>query len=155
MNIDANIVHSLRRQLLAWYRRHRRDLPWRKNPMPYHILVSEAMLQQTQVATVIAYYERFLEVFPTLEALAAAPEQQVLRMWQGLGYYRRARHLHAAAKAIVDNFAGVVPDTVEALLTLPGVGRYTSRGNRVDRVGEARSNPGWQRGARALPMVRY
>jgi A/G-specific adenine glycosylase len=113
------------RLLLRWYRRHRRDLPWRL-PLkpkatdqlnPYHVLVSEAMLQQTQVITVIPYFHRFLEQFPP---------QQVLRAWQGLGYYSRARNLQSAAKKIVADHAGTVPDTVEQLLELPGIGRYTA-----------------------------
>ncbi|MFA9477734.1 A/G-specific adenine glycosylase [Phycisphaerales bacterium AB-hyl4] len=130
---------QLRRRLLAWYGRHHRQLPWRPTPQsqipnskseirtanPYHVLVSEAMLQQTQVATVIPYFDRFVEQFPTVHDLAAADEQQVLRLWQGLGYYRRARHLHAAARVIVDHHAGRVPDTLDELLALPGIGRYT------------------------------
>ena len=120
------------RRLLGWYRRHRRDLPWRvdraggRQPSPYHVLVSEAMLQQTQVATVIPYYNRFLERFPTIADLASAPEQDVLRMWQGLGYYSRARNLQAAAKRVVTEHGGELPRTVEGLLDLPGVGRYTA-----------------------------
>ncbi|MFN3168874.1 MAG: A/G-specific adenine glycosylase [Phycisphaeraceae bacterium] len=121
---------ALRRKLLAWYRKHRRAMPWRavngQAPAPYHVLVSEAMLQQTQVATVIPYFERFIKAFPTIEALAEADEQRVLTLWQGLGYYRRARHLYAAAKVIVERFDSQVPDTVEQLLELPGVGRYTA-----------------------------
>ena len=117
----------MRKQLLAWYRAHRRVLPWRNDPPnPYHTFVSEAMLQQTQVGTVIAYFNRFIEAFPTVNALAAADEQKVLHLWQGLGYYRRARNLHAAAKKIVAEFGGEVPRTVEELLELPGVGRYTA-----------------------------
>ncbi|MCE9589057.1 MAG: A/G-specific adenine glycosylase [Planctomycetes bacterium] len=118
---------ALRRALLAWYRVHHRKLPWRSaRPDAYHVLVSEAMLQQTQVATVIAYYERFITAFPTVHDLAAADEQDVLRLWQGLGYYRRARHLHTAARAIVGQHGGTVPDDVESLLSLPGIGRYTA-----------------------------
>lgn len=121
---------ALRRALLSWYRRHCRDLPWRakpgQTPNPYHVLVSEAMLQQTQVATVIDYFNRFVAELPTIQSLAEADEQQVLKLWQGLGYYRRARHLHAAARAIVDQYGGRIPDTVDALLKLPGVGRYTA-----------------------------
>ena len=105
-------------------------MSWRahapKSPNPYHVLVSEAMLQQTQVATVEAYFQRFIARFADVRALADASEQQVLRQWQGLGYYRRARLLHAAAKQIVAQYAGCVPDNVPALLTLPGVGRYTA-----------------------------
>ena len=123
---------EFRRRLLAWYDRHRRDLPWRvprgaATPLdPYHVLVSEAMLQQTQVATVIPYFRRFLAQFPTVAALATADEQAVLRAWQGLGYYSRARNLQAAARRIVTDHDGHVPSTVEALLALPGVGRYTA-----------------------------
>lgn len=105
-------------------------MPWRAEPGqqidPYFTLVSEAMLQQTQVATVIAYFQRFIGEFPTVHALARADEQQVLRQWQGLGYYRRARNLHAAAKMIVAEFDGKVPRDVDLLLQLPGVGRYTA-----------------------------
>src|SRR4051812_9801078 len=96
---------SFTKKILRWYRKHRRDLPWRvakdaqfARPDPYHVLVSEAMLQQTQVATVVPYFRRFIERFPTMEALANAEEHDVLRLWQGLGYYSRARNLHAAAK---------------------------------------------------------
>ena len=121
---------TLRRDLLKWYRRHQRELPWRPTAQrpanPYHVLVSEAMLQQTQVATVIPYFERFVTALPTLSDLADASQQQVLRLWQGLGYYRRARYLHGAAQKIVADFDGQVPDQVADLLTLPGVGRYTA-----------------------------
>jgi A/G-specific adenine glycosylase len=117
---------QFRRRLLAWYDRHRRDLPWRRTADPYHVLVSEAMLQQTQVATVIPYYRRFLERFPAISDLARASEQEVLRLWQGLGYYSRARNLQAAAKTVVAEHGGKLPQTVEALLKLPGVGRYTA-----------------------------
>ncbi len=120
----------LRRALLTWFAAHRRDLPWRttqgETANAYHILLSEVMLQQTQVATVIAYFHRFIAAFPTVESLAAADEQQVLRLWQGLGYYRRARNLHAAAKVIVTDYAGIVPRDLDSLLALPGIGRYTA-----------------------------
>jgi A/G-specific adenine glycosylase len=112
---------------MLWYRRCRRDLPWRSDrPDPYHVLVSETMLQQTQVATVIAYFHRFIAALPTVEALAAADELRVLRLWQGLGYYRRARHLHAAARCIVQQHGGKMPTTAAELNKLPGVGRYTA-----------------------------
>jgi A/G-specific adenine glycosylase len=122
------------RRLRAWFSRHRRDLPWRL-PLaadqhgrldPYKVLVSEAMLQQTQVATVIPYFHRFLEQFPDLKSLAAADEQAVLRAWQGLGYYSRARNLQNTARQILTDFAGKVPESVEQLLSLPGIGRYTA-----------------------------
>src|SRR3954466_7162232 len=123
---------SFARALLGWYRRHRRELPWRVarrakgRPDAYHVLVSEAMLQQTQVATVVPYFLRFLERFPTVRSLAKCDEQDVLRMWQGLGYYRRARNLRRAAQEIVAKHGGVVPCDVEQLRALPGVGRYTA-----------------------------
>ncbi len=116
---------SLRRRLLAWFTRHRRDLPWRHTRDAYSIWVSEIMLQQTQVATVIPFYERFLRAFPTVEALAAADEQDVLRHWEGLGYYRRARHLHQAAKQLTTEYGGCLPDDPDKWRQLPGVGRYT------------------------------
>ena len=111
--------------LLAWYRIHKRDLPWR-GATPYGVWVSEIMLQQTQVATVIPFYHRFLERFPTVEALAEAPIDDVLKHWAGLGYYARARNLHRAAQMVVAQFGGRVPDTPEVIATLPGIGRYTS-----------------------------
>ncbi len=121
-------------RLLRWFDEARRDLPWRlprdaarsARLDPYHVLVSESMLQQTQVSTVIPYFKRFTQAFPTIDALAAADAQQVLRLWQGLGYYSRARNLQNAARKILSDFQGAVPDSVDALLTLPGVGRYTA-----------------------------
>jgi A/G-specific adenine glycosylase len=114
-----------RRPMLAWYRRHRRDLPWRRTRDPYRIWVSEVMLQQTQVATARPYYGSFLRRFPTLRVLAAASEPQVLAAWAGLGYYRRARHLLEASRIVVRDHAGRVPDDPQAFSRLPGVGRYT------------------------------
>jgi A/G-specific adenine glycosylase len=119
-------VRKLRAPLLRWYRRVKRDLPWRRTNDPYAIWVSEIMLQQTQVATVIPYYERFLELFPDVRALAQADEETVLGAWSGLGYYRRARSLHAAARAVVDEHEGLVPRAPDALRSLPGIGRYTA-----------------------------
>jgi A/G-specific adenine glycosylase len=113
------------RRLLAWFRRHRRDLPWRATRDPYAIWVSEVMLQQTQVAAVIPYYRRFLQTFPTLDALAAAAEEDVLRLWEGLGYYRRARDLHRGARWLVAEHSGRLPDDPEVFGQVPGVGRYT------------------------------
>lgn len=116
-----------RQRLLTWYRRDHRDLPWRRRPDdPYAQLVAELMLQQTQVATVVAYYQRFLERFPTVQVLATAPLDDVLALWSGLGYYRRARHLQEAARAVVEKWGGRFPDAVDSLMSLPGVGRYTA-----------------------------
>jgi len=114
------------RLLLAWYQRHRRDLPWRHTRDPYAIWVAEIMLQQTRVETVVAYYERFLAKFPTIEILADAPLDSVLKAWEGLGYYARARNLHRAARRVIDELAGHLPPTPETLLLLPGVGHYTA-----------------------------
>ncbi len=114
--------------LLRWYDRHRRILPWRAAPGecadPYHVWLSEIMLQQTTVAAVVPYYHRFLSLFPTVDALAEAPEEQVMRAWAGLGYYARARNLHACARAV--SARGGFPDSIEALRTLPGIGGYTA-----------------------------
>jgi A/G-specific adenine glycosylase len=115
-----------RRRLLRWFRRHGRDLPWRHTRDPYHIVVSEFMLQQTQVSRVEAYYRRFLERYPSVESLAAAPPSAVRESWEGLGYYRRAANLHRLAQTVVRDHDGVVPSDPEALLRLPGVGRYTA-----------------------------
>ncbi|MFG0315432.1 MAG: A/G-specific adenine glycosylase, partial [Phycisphaerales bacterium] len=118
---------ALTRALEAWFRASARELPWRTDTRdPYRSLVSELMLQQTQVSRVIEKFGPFLERFPTVEALAAAPEDDVLAAWSGLGYYRRARLLHACAKAIVEHHDGVVPDSLDDLLELPGIGRYTA-----------------------------
>ena len=113
-------------RLLAWYAAHQRDLPWRRTRDPYRIWVAEVMLQQTRIETAIPYYERFLARFPTVEALAQASLDEVLKLWEGLGYYARARHLHAAAQEVVQRFGGRVPDTWEDLIRLPGIGPYTA-----------------------------
>ncbi len=119
-------VRAFQRTLLRWYGRHGRDLPWRQTRDPYAILVSEFMLQQTQVATVIPYYIEWLRRFPDFPTLAGASERQVLHAWQGLGYYSRARNLHAAARQICRDHGGRCPETGQELLDLPGVGRYTA-----------------------------
>jgi A/G-specific adenine glycosylase len=114
------------RALLAWYDRHRRDLPWRKNRDPYRIWLSEIMLQQTRVAAVLEHYRLFLKRFPNVRALAAASEDAVVAAWSGLGYYRRARRLHQCAKQVVEQPGGRFPNNSKALLALPGIGRYTA-----------------------------
>jgi A/G-specific adenine glycosylase len=116
----------LRRRVLAWFQRDARSLPWRETDDAYLVWISEIMLQQTQVATVIPYFERFRERFPTPAALAAADEEEVLRHWEGLGYYRRARQLHTAAQQIVSTHDGAFPEDFDAVLALPGIGRYTA-----------------------------
>ena len=125
-DLDQFDARRFRRALLAWYRRHARPLPWRKTNDPYRIWISEIMLQQTTVAAVVPYFERFLKNFPTLADLAAAREDEVLRLWEGLGYYSRARNLHKAARFLVERRQGRFPDDVAALQELPGIGRYTA-----------------------------
>ncbi|WP_108649338.1 A/G-specific adenine glycosylase [Dongshaea marina] len=114
-------------RLLHWQRSHgRHQLPWQENPTPYRVLVSEIMLQQTQVITVIPYFERWMERFPDIHSLARANEDEVLSLWQGLGYYSRARNLQKAARYVIDELGGEFPDTVDGMLKIPGVGRYTA-----------------------------
>ncbi|HEY9645950.1 MAG TPA: A/G-specific adenine glycosylase [Chroococcidiopsis sp.] len=119
---------ELRRSLLDWYAQHGRDLPWRRSRDLYAIWVSEIMLQQTQVKTVMPYYQRWLATFPTIEALAAADQQAVLKVWQGLGYYARARNLHRAAQVVVQEYGGHIPTTLDGITQLPGIGRTTAGG---------------------------
>jgi A/G-specific adenine glycosylase len=113
-------------ELLTWYERSKRDLPWRRSRNPYYIWVSEIMLQQTRVDTVIPYFERFIDRFPTIEALATAPEEEVLKCWEGLGYYSRARNLQTAAQQVMELHGGEVPDNTSAVAALKGVGPYTT-----------------------------
>jgi A/G-specific adenine glycosylase len=125
-------LKTFQRRLLDWFGAHRRELPWRANSSsnahrdPYRIWVAEIMLQQTRIAAVMPYYERFLEKFPTVESLASAPRDEVLKLWSGLGYYSRARNLHRAAQEIVAQHGGAFPRTLEAALALPGIGHYTA-----------------------------
>jgi A/G-specific adenine glycosylase len=119
-------ITALNRDLIAWFAAHRADLPWRRDRDPYLVWLSEIMLQQTQVTTVIPYFERFVARFPTVNALAAAPLDDVLKLWEGLGYYSRARNLHKAAQVVAQEKGGQFPATVEGLLALPGIGRYTA-----------------------------
>jgi len=124
--MDRKRLPRIRRKLLAWYEVEARDLPWRRTRDPYAILVSEVMLQQTRVETVLSYYERFLARFPSIRALADAPVDDVLKAWEGLGYYRRAHNLHRAARAVVEDHEGEIPRTGPDLRSLPGVGPYTA-----------------------------
>src|SRR6266496_3199154 len=125
-NRKPDSIARIRRELLEWYDGNRRDLPWRRTEDPYAIWVSEIMLQQTRVAAVIERYVAFMTRFPTLVALAAASEEDVLALWSGLGYYRRARMLHKAAQFVVGDLHGNMPASAEALRSLPGIGSYTS-----------------------------
>lgn len=122
----AEELQQLRKRMKVWFSKQGRSLPWRETHDPYAIWVSEIMLQQTQVATVIPYFHRFLDAFPAVTALADAPEEQVLLHWAGLGYYRRAKQLHAASKVIRDQWEGCFPRDYDAILALPGIGRYTA-----------------------------
>jgi A/G-specific adenine glycosylase len=117
---------NFRRRLLRWFRQHGRDLPWRRTRDPYRVLVSEFMLQQTQVSRVEPYYHRFLERHPTIEALAGSEPSVVRESWAGLGYYRRAANLHRLARTVVDEHGGIIPADPALLVLLPGVGRYTA-----------------------------
>jgi len=119
-------LSPFQKKLLTWYAKHKRDLPWRRTKDPYRIWVSEVMLQQTQVDTVIPYYKRWFKKFPMVKALASASLDEVLKAWEGLGYYSRARNLHKAAKVIVAKRHGRFPKTFEAIRELPGIGRYTA-----------------------------
>lgn len=124
--LDAATIRRLRRAVLAWFDARRRDLPWRRDPTLYGTWISEMMLQQTTVAAVVPYWERFMARFPAVASLAAAPASEVLALWSGLGYYRRAHHLHAAARAVVADHGGELPHTVAGWRALPGVGAYAA-----------------------------
>jgi len=126
LRLDEAKIKAFQARLLAWFRRNGRDLPWRRTRDPYKILVSEVMLQQTQVERVRDYYERFLQEYPTVQDLAAARPARVQESWHGLGYYARARNLHAAARTIARRHGGRFPRRLEDLQALPGVGRYTA-----------------------------
>ena len=117
-----NTRKLLRERLLNWYRANARDLPWRRTRDPYRIWVSEIMLQQTRVAAVLGYYARFLEAFPTVACLAAAEEERLLKCWEGLGYYSRARNLQKAARVVTEEYGGQFPADFRLLKTLPGIG---------------------------------
>ena len=123
---EEDKILSFRQKLLAWYDENKRDLPWRRSKNPYHIWVSEIMLQQTRVDTVIPYYERFLDWFPTVESLANAPEERLLKAWEGLGYYSRVRNMQTAAQQIMSEFEGKFPSTYEGISSLKGIGPYTA-----------------------------
>jgi A/G-specific adenine glycosylase len=117
--------HTLQTRLLNWYNKNKRTLPWRDHPDAYAVWISEIMLQQTRVEAVIPYFEKWMRVFPTVQALANASEQDVLNAWEGLGYYSRARNLHKAAKVVSTDYGGKLPQNVDELIQLPGIGRYT------------------------------
>lgn len=126
MRLAANHLRALRQRLLAWFRASRREYPWRRDRDPYRVWLAEVMLQQTRIAAVIPYYEKFLARFPDLESLAQAPEKEVLRHWAGLGYYSRAQNLQRAAREIIASHGGQFPRDFEQAIKLPGVGPYTA-----------------------------
>jgi A/G-specific adenine glycosylase len=126
MPLTPKSVRAFRQRLLAWFRANRREHPWRRDRAPYRVWLAEVMLQQTRIAAVIPYYEKFLARFPSVESLARAPEQEVLRLWAGLGYYSRARNLQHAAREIVSQHGGKFPSDFAAAIALPGIGRYTA-----------------------------
>ncbi len=123
---DPRKIRALQERLLRWYGQHKRVLPWRTHPTPYRVWIAEIMLQQTRVQTVLPYYDRFLKRCPDIETLAAASEEEVVQLWAGLGYYRRAHCLHAAARTLLAESGGRFPRTLEGIRRLPGVGRYTA-----------------------------
>lgn len=124
--MEEKILQQAVPPLILWYRRNGRALPWRQDAEPYHIWLSEIMLQQTRIETVIPYYQRFLEAFPTVEALAGGSQERLMKLWQGLGYYSRARNLKKAAEQIVADYNGCFPQSAEELQKLPGIGSYTA-----------------------------
>lgn len=144
MGQEQDIFPRLPAPLLAWYDTHARVLPWRGNPAPYRVWISEIMLQQTRVEAVKPYFERFLAELPDLEALAAVPEDVLLKLWEGLGYYNRVRNLRKAAKAILERYGGVFPSSCEELMSLPGIGEYTAGAIASISFGTALSRGGRQ-----------
>ncbi len=124
--MEDEILKNIPEPLILWYEKNARALPWREDPSPYHVWVSEIMLQQTRVEAVRAYYDRFIRKLKDIRSLADCPEEKLLKLWEGLGYYSRARNMKKAAQIVMDSFHGVLPDSVEDLLTLPGIGSYTA-----------------------------
>ena len=121
-----NPLQQLSTPLLLWYQKQARNLPWRTSPTPYHVWISEIMLQQTRVAAVLGYYQRFLSAVPTIEALAQLPEDELMKLWQGLGYYNRARNMQKAAQILMSEYGGVFPNSYDKIHNLPGIGDYTA-----------------------------
>ena len=123
---NTELLPAARPLLLAWFAQNHREMPWRRDPTPYHVWISEIMLQQTRISAVIPYYERFIAAYPMVQALAAAEDEKLMKLWEGLGYYSRARNLKKAAIQICENHGGVLPDSAEQLAKLPGIGAYTA-----------------------------
>lgn len=123
---DLELMKQMREPIIKWYQQNKRDLPWRKEKNPYSIWISEIMLQQTRIEAVMGYYERFLKALPTIQDLAEVDEEKLLKLWEGLGYYNRARNLKKAAQIVQQNYAGKMPAKYEELCQLPGIGEYTA-----------------------------
>lgn len=123
---DLELMKQMRKPIINWYQQNKRDLPWRKEKNPYFIWVSEIMLQQTRIEAVMGYYERFLKTLPTIQDLVGVDEEKLLKLWEGLGYYNRARNLKKAAQMVQEKYAGEMPTKYEELLELPGIGEYTA-----------------------------
>lgn len=140
--MDSESLQAIVAPLLEWYDRHARILPWRESPEPYRVWISEIMLQQTRVEAVKPYYDRFLKELPDLHALAEASEPQLLKLWEGLGYYNRVRNLQKAARVIVSEYGGEFPRDVETLRSLPGMREYYRPGDRVDLLQPAGAGGG-------------
>ena len=132
---DFSRLERLPEPLLAWYDTHRRHLPWREDPAPYHVWLSEIMLQQTRVEAALPYYERFLREVPDIPSLAALPEERLLKLWEGLGYYSRARNLQKAALLLVERYGGALPADYDAVRALPGVGEGAAKAFAAARAG--------------------
>ena len=126
MRTEEQVLIAMFEALIPWYEAHKRELPWRQDREPYHVWLSEIMLQQTRVEAVKEYYRRFVTALPTIPDLAEAPEEQILKLWEGLGYYNRARNLKKAASLLVERYDGRLPADYDLLLSLPGIGRYTA-----------------------------
>jgi A/G-specific adenine glycosylase len=146
--MSPNRISAIRRKLLSWYDQHHRDLPWRRSADPYAIWISETMLQQTQVTTVVPYYNRFLKRFPNVASLARAPLARVLAVWSGLGYYRRAENLRRCAQQLVRHHGGCIPADYHALVSLPGIGHYTA--GALMSIGFGQSYPALDGNARRV-----
>lgn len=123
---DLELMKQMRKPIINWYQQNKRDLPWRKEKNPYFIWISEIMLQQTRIEAVMGYYERFLKMLPTIQDLAEVEEEKLLKLWEGLGYYNRARNLKKTAQIVQEKYAGKMPTKYEELLELPGIGEYTA-----------------------------
>ena len=132
------------KKLISWFQKHQRDLPWRIRRTPYSIWISEIMLQQTQVQQVVPYYHRFIERFPNILSLAEAPILEVLKVWEGMGYYSRARNLHQSAQIVVGRFAGKIPSDFKNLNQLPGIGRSTAGAILSLAYNQPYADPGWE-----------